>query len=127
LAWIHQDDEVAAIRFLIENQSASGVYNLSAPNPMTNAGFTKALGSALHRPVLLFVPSFALKILLAEMSTVVLDGQRAVARCWSWVLISVCPGQRGTAGFIQLKIVYSGERHDCIECIMEKRWLTNLY
>jgi uncharacterized protein (TIGR01777 family) len=80
LPWIHLDDEVAAIRFLINTSTASGVYNLSAPQPVTNAEFTKVLGMVLGRPTLLPTPGFPLKLMLGEMSTLVLDGQREVPR-----------------------------------------------
>ena len=75
--WIHIADEVAAIRFLIENDNAAGPYNLSAPNPPRNRDFVRDLGRAMGRPSLLPTPSFALRALFGEMSTVLLDGQRA--------------------------------------------------
>lgn len=76
--WIHIDDEVRAIRYLLEYEEADGPYNLAAPNPPTNAEFSRALGKAMGRPALMPVPGFALKLLFGEMSTVLLDGQRAV-------------------------------------------------
>jgi len=78
--WIHIDDEVAAIRFLIENTQASGAYNISAPNPVSNKQFAKAMGKALHRPSYMPAPGFAFKIAFGEVSTVILDGQRAVPK-----------------------------------------------
>ncbi len=78
--WIHIRDEVRAIRFLVEREDASGPYNLTAPNPVTNAELTRALGRVLGRPALLPVPALALKVLFGEMATVLLDGQRAVPR-----------------------------------------------
>jgi uncharacterized protein (TIGR01777 family) len=80
LPWIHLDDEVAAIRFVIENSTAKGAYNLSAPQPVTNAEFTKVLGKVLGRPTFLPTPGFALKIVLGEMSALVLDGQRQMPK-----------------------------------------------
>jgi uncharacterized protein (TIGR01777 family) len=77
-SWIHLADEVAAIRFLIENSAASGPFNLSAPNPVTNAQFSQALGKALHRPAVMPVPAFMLKLIYGEMATVILEGQQAV-------------------------------------------------
>lgn len=76
--WIHLGDEVDAIRFLIEQESTSGVYNLSAPNPVTNKQFSKALGKALNRPSFAPAPSLAIKAAFGEMSTIILDGQRAI-------------------------------------------------
>jgi uncharacterized protein (TIGR01777 family) len=77
-SWIHLADEVAAIRFLIEQPAASGPFNLTAPNPVTNAHFSQALGKALHRPAFMPVPAFMLKLLYGEMATVILEGQLAV-------------------------------------------------
>ena len=76
--WIHIADEVAAIRFLLENENSSGPYNLAAPDPPRNREFVRDLGRAMGRPSLLPTPSFALQLLFGEMSTVLLDGQRAV-------------------------------------------------
>ena len=76
--WIHIDDEVRAIRFLLENEGAHGLFNLSAPNPLTNRAFGKVIGQVLQRPSLIPVPAFGLKLALGEVSTIVLDGQRAI-------------------------------------------------
>jgi uncharacterized protein (TIGR01777 family) len=76
--WIHIDDEIRALKFLLENDKASGPFNLTAPNPVTNRQFGKALGRALHRPSYLPVPGFAMRLLVGEVATVVLDGQRVV-------------------------------------------------
>lgn len=76
--WIHIADEVHAIRFLLEHEDASGPFNLVAPNPVQNDTFGAALASVLGRPHLVPVPGFALRALLGEVATVVLDGQRAV-------------------------------------------------
>ena len=80
LPWIHLDDEVAAIRFLIETSTAKGAYNLSAPQPVTDAEFTRVLGKVLGRPAFMPTPGFALKLVLGEMSTLVLDGQRQMPK-----------------------------------------------
>ncbi len=74
MPWIHRDDLVAAISFLLERESASGVYNASAPHPVTNAEFTRTLGKVLHRPAVLPVPAFVLKAGLGEMSRLLLTG-----------------------------------------------------
>jgi len=73
--WIHPQDEQAAIRFLIENEKASGVYNLSAPKPLSNADFGRVIAKVMKRPYWLHVPAFALRFLLGELSTLLLDGQ----------------------------------------------------
>ncbi|WP_017429453.1 TIGR01777 family oxidoreductase [Vreelandella jeotgali] len=74
MPWIHRDDLVAAIIFLLERESASGVYNASAPHPATNAEFTRTLGKALNRPAVLPVPACVLKAGLGEMSRLLLTG-----------------------------------------------------
>ena len=75
--WISLTDEVAAIRFLIEHD-VPGPVNLTAPSPVRNAEFTKALGEVLHRPTLLFVPGFAIRVVLGEFAGDVLTGQQAL-------------------------------------------------
>ena len=75
-SWIHIEDQVAI--YLAAIDGADGILNATAPEPVTNAEFTAALGAALHRPALLPVPSFALHVLLGEGATVVLDGQRVL-------------------------------------------------
>ena len=78
--WIHLQDEIAAIRFLIDSQSANGVYNLSAPNPVTNAEFIRTLGKIVGRPTFMPVPAFAMQLMFGEMSMLLLAGQREVPR-----------------------------------------------
>ena len=75
--WISLTDEVAAIRFVMEHD-VPGPVNLTAPNPVTNAEFTKALGSALHRPTILPVPGIEARVVLGEFAGDVLTGQNAV-------------------------------------------------
>ncbi|WP_395475129.1 TIGR01777 family oxidoreductase [Saccharopolyspora spinosa] len=76
--WISLDDEVAAIRFVLERPEVSGPVNLTGPAPVTNAEFTRALGEALGRPAPWIVPGFALRIVLGELADQILGGQRAV-------------------------------------------------
>jgi hypothetical protein len=78
--WIHIADEVAAIRFLLEKDDASGPFNLAAPNPFTNAEFSRILGRVLGRPAFMPTPALALRLVFGEMATILLDGQRAVPR-----------------------------------------------
>lgn len=78
MPWIHLADEVTAIQWLMENPAAQGVFNLSAPNPVTNKELAQALGKALGRPSLVPVPAFALKTMFGEMAEILLTGQRAV-------------------------------------------------
>jgi len=74
LAWIHLADEVAAIRFLLENPQARGPFNLTAPDPISSAEFTRTAARLLRRPYWLPAPAFALRLLLGEMATLVVDG-----------------------------------------------------
>ena len=78
LSWIHMADQVGAIRFLIENPAAEGVYNLTAPQPATNAVIAKSIGRVMGRPSFVPVPAFIFKLMFGEVSTVVLDGQRVL-------------------------------------------------
>ncbi len=78
LPWIHLADEAGALRFLLEHPEATGPFNLTAPAPVTNREFSRALGRTLRRPSLLPAPAPALKLALGEMATLLLDGQRAV-------------------------------------------------
>ncbi len=78
LSWIHIADEVDAIRFLIQNRAARGVFNLTAPNPVMNAEFSRIVGRILGRPAWLPTPALALRLVFGEMATVLLDGQRAI-------------------------------------------------
>jgi uncharacterized protein len=80
MPWISLADEVGAIRFALEHEELSGPVNLSGPEPVTNEEFTRAVGEAMHRPTLLVVPGFALRLVRgAELvDQMVLTGQRAV-------------------------------------------------
>jgi uncharacterized protein (TIGR01777 family) len=78
--WIHIEDEVRAIRFLIEHSDAHGPFNLTAPEPLTSKKFAKTLGSVMGRPSFVAAPAPALKLALGEMSTILLEGQRAVPK-----------------------------------------------
>lgn len=78
MPWIAVDDWVGITVALITSEQAQGPFNLSAPAPVTNDTFTRALGRALHRPTVLPVPAFALRLALGELADVLLTGQRAV-------------------------------------------------
>lgn len=79
-SWISLDDWVQAVQHILKNPEISGPVNLTAPEPVTNAEFTKALGAALHRPTLpLPVPGFVLRALIGEFAEEgVLTGQRVL-------------------------------------------------
>lgn len=74
-SWIHTDDAVRAIRHLTDTETAWGPYNIASPNPVTNAEFTRILGKVMRRPSILPVPEFALKLVLGEVSAMVLEGR----------------------------------------------------
>ncbi|QUE73976.1 TIGR01777 family oxidoreductase [Stutzerimonas stutzeri] len=78
MPWIHIDDQVALIDFLLQQPAADGPYNACAPHPVRNAEFAKALGRSLGRPALLPVPALLLRSVLGELSGLVLGGQRTV-------------------------------------------------
>lgn len=83
MPWIHLDDVAAAMVHLLEAPAGSlePVYNLTAPNPVTNADFTSALGKALRRPTILPVPGFGMQLAYGEMAgALLLSGQRVVPR-----------------------------------------------
>ncbi|WP_042404184.1 TIGR01777 family oxidoreductase [Streptacidiphilus carbonis] len=77
-SFISLRDEVAALRFLVDNESLSGAFNLSAPDPVTNQEVTEAMGRVLHRPTVAAVPEFALKLVLGEMAVEVVGSHRVV-------------------------------------------------
>lgn len=81
MSWISLEDTVRAIRFAIANDALRGPVNTVAPEPVTNAEFTRALASALGRPALLKVPPIALRAMFGEMAdAMILASQRAVPR-----------------------------------------------
>jgi len=80
MPWIHLADEVGAIRFLLAREDLAGAFNLSAPEPVRNAEFSRELAHALRRPCLARVPAAVLKLALGEMAGIVLTGQRALPR-----------------------------------------------
>ncbi|MEM9291490.1 MAG: TIGR01777 family oxidoreductase [Acidobacteriota bacterium] len=78
LPWIHRVDQVRAMRFLLDNDSTQGPYNLTAPHPVSNRELAEVLGKVLRRPSALPAPAFALQALFGEMSEILLTGQRAI-------------------------------------------------
>jgi uncharacterized protein len=76
--WVHTEDMVGALLFCLDTPAASGPINLSAPEPVTNAELSKALGRVLGRPAVAPVPALALKLLYGEMSSIVTTGVRMV-------------------------------------------------
>jgi hypothetical protein len=78
--WIHREDTAAICQWLLENPEARGAYNVGAPNPVTNAEFTRALGRALGRPTVLPMPEAALRLLFGEMSELLLVSDRMLPK-----------------------------------------------
>ncbi len=77
-SWIHLTDEVGLLRFALGNEKVSGPLNATAPEPVRNRDFARALGRVLHRPSLLPTPAFAVRLALGEMAGVVLASQRVM-------------------------------------------------
>ena len=88
LSWIALPDAIEAIEFALKSPGLSGAVNVVAPNPVTNAEFTRSLGRALHRPTLFQVPAFALKLAFGEMASTILGSAR------------VLPARLNAAGFL---------------------------
>lgn len=77
ISWIHLQDEVKAIEFLVNNKRISGPVNLASPHAVKNSEFGKTIAKVIKRPYWFPTPAFLLKFLLGEKSTLVLDGQVA--------------------------------------------------
>jgi uncharacterized protein (TIGR01777 family) len=78
MSWIHKEDIVGLFLFALDQAEAHGTFNGTAPNPVTNRDFAKALGRALHRPAFMPTPSFGLRVLLGEAACLVSTGQRVL-------------------------------------------------
>lgn len=80
LSWVSLDDEIGGIRYGLANESVRGPLNVTAPNPVTNAEFTKTLGAVLRRPTIMPVPTFALDLILGRqlVGEMLTSGQRVL-------------------------------------------------
>ncbi|WP_371193436.1 TIGR01777 family oxidoreductase [Glaciecola sp. SC05] len=78
MSWIHIDDMVRAIQFLIENKDCTGPFNITSPKPATNAFFAHKLCKRLDRPCIFTTPTFAIKLLMGESSALVIYGQKVL-------------------------------------------------
>jgi uncharacterized protein (TIGR01777 family) len=87
MPWIHRDDLAGIYLAAIGTPGFEGPINASAPSPVTNREFTRALGSALHRPAVAPIPAITLKVMYGEMAQIVLTGVRMV------------PGRAGELGY----------------------------
>jgi uncharacterized protein len=79
-SWIHRDDLISLIEFLLNQSQLSGAYNGTAPHPVTNAEFTQALAQAIVRPAFLPVPEFVLQLALGESAILALEGQKVLPK-----------------------------------------------
>ena len=79
-SWIHIDDVIDALMFLIRTDNHNSIYNLTSPNPVRNKEFGKILGNVLGRPSWIPVPGFMMELAFGEVSSVVLEGQKVLPR-----------------------------------------------
>jgi uncharacterized protein (TIGR01777 family) len=86
-SWIHMEDLMGAMEFLLARESASGPYNLTSPNPVRNSDLAASLGRVLHRPAVLPAPGVMIRLAMGELGNVVLRGQRVI------------PARLGEAGY----------------------------
>jgi uncharacterized protein (TIGR01777 family) len=80
LSWIARPDWIAAIRFLLDADQVAGPVNITAPNPVTNAEYTKSVAAAVHRPALFPAPKLALKAALGGFADSIVTGQRVLPK-----------------------------------------------
>jgi uncharacterized protein (TIGR01777 family) len=81
VSWVHIDDEIGVLQWAIDNRQVSGVVNATAPKPVTNREFSKALGRALGRPAVIPTPGFVLDLMFGgEFGVVLKGGQRVIPR-----------------------------------------------
>ncbi len=80
MPWIHIDDAASLIDYLLKQPKCSGAFNVCAPEQLRNTEFTKTLARALHRPALLTTPAWVMRMVLGDMSALLLEGQRTVPK-----------------------------------------------
>lgn len=81
MSWVHRDDLIRLVNWLIDDRSRSGVYNVTSPAPVTNREFTSTLAEVLRRPAMLPAPAFGLRLILGEMADeMLLASQRVVPK-----------------------------------------------
>ena len=80
MPWIHVDDVVGIYLAAIDDERWTGPVNGTAPDPVTNKEFSRALGRALHRPAVAPIPGFAIRTLYGDMAEIVTEGQRAIPK-----------------------------------------------
>ena len=99
VSWIHMEDLLAMLAWLLENENTHGEYNGTAPNPVSNRDLSKALGRVLSRPAIMSLPGFVLRMALGDVAELVLDGQhvtpgRALAEGFSFQFPDIEPALR---------------------------------
>ena len=87
MSWVHIDDYTAIVLRLLDDAQASGPYNMTAPQPVSNTEFTAALAKALRRPAVFVAPAWLLKLAMGERASLLLEGQK------------VLPGKISAAGY----------------------------
>ncbi|RUO40544.1 TIGR01777 family protein [Aliidiomarina taiwanensis] len=80
MSWIHLDDMVRALHFLLQEEACQGAFNATAPHPVSNREFSQTLARTLNRPCFFKVPAFVMRGLLGEMADLVLTGQAAIPK-----------------------------------------------
>jgi uncharacterized protein (TIGR01777 family) len=79
MSWVHIDDVVSALLFLLNKPELTGAFNLTSPNPLSQAEFARVLATAMHRPLFLKIPAFVIRTLFGEMGEfLLLKGQRVL-------------------------------------------------
>ncbi len=78
MSWVHIDDYVAMVLLLLQDEQMSGPFNMTAPNPVANAEFTRLLARAVHRPAFFVAPGFVLRLAMGERAALMLEGQRVL-------------------------------------------------
>jgi len=78
MSWIHREDLLRMFRFAADTEGVEGALNGTAPQPVTNAEFTRVLAKAVHRPALIPIPKFGLRLVLGEMAEFLFDSARAM-------------------------------------------------
>jgi len=78
MSWVHIDDYVAMVLRLLQDGQMEGSFNMTAPNPVTNAEFTRVLARTLHRPALFIAPGIVLRLAMGERAALLLEGQRVL-------------------------------------------------
>ena len=78
ISWVHRDDLIGLFFRFMDDDSLSGPFNNTSPEPVTNREFSRAIGRALHRPVFLRVPGWAMRLAYGEMAHLYLTGQKVI-------------------------------------------------